>query len=111
MEQILWDTRRTLGTRSVNMRAMELGCAVVVLFSLLIAGNAEIYIVTVIGEPVISYKGGVPGFEATAVESDETIDVTRYRLVFTLNFAIASVFKSWMRLLSSIYLVGLLQVV
>ena len=94
MEQILWDTRRTLGTRSVNMRAMELGCAVVVLFSLLIAGNAEIYIVTVVGEPVISYKGGVPGFEATAVESDETIDVTRYRLVFTLNFAIASVFKS-----------------
>ncbi|XP_034699683.1 subtilisin-like protease SBT2.5 isoform X1 [Vitis riparia] len=74
--EILWDTRRTLGTRSVNMRAMELGCAVVVLFSLLIAGNAEIYIVTVVGEPVISYKGGVPGFEATAVESDETIDVT-----------------------------------
>ncbi|KAK6147441.1 hypothetical protein DH2020_018353 [Rehmannia glutinosa] len=39
----------------------------------------EIYIVTVEGEPVINYRGGVDGFEATAVEpdSDEKIDVTR----------------------------------
>ena len=50
---------------------MELGCAVVVLFSLLIAGNVEIYMVTVVGEPVISYKGGVPGFKATGVKSVE----------------------------------------
>ena len=80
MEQILWDT-----SRSTKMRAMDFGCAVVVLFGLLIAGNAEIYIVTIEGEPIISYKGGVPGFEATAVESDETLDVTRYRLVFVVN--------------------------
>ncbi|KAA8522706.1 hypothetical protein F0562_009132 [Nyssa sinensis] len=39
-------------------------------------GCCQIYIVTVEGEPVISYKGGVDGFEATAVESDEKIDVT-----------------------------------
>ncbi|CAI9760937.1 unnamed protein product [Fraxinus pennsylvanica] len=40
--------------------------------------RTEIYIVTVEGEPVISYTGGVNGFEATAVEtdSDEKIDVT-----------------------------------
>ncbi|KAL2481834.1 PA-domain containing subtilase family protein [Abeliophyllum distichum] len=51
---------------------------VILLFNLLIIGKAEIYIVTVEGEPVISYKGGVNGFEATAVESDsdEKIDVT-----------------------------------
>uniref|UniRef100_A0A5B6Z0V7 Putative subtilisin-like protease isoform X2 n=2 Tax=Davidia involucrata TaxID=16924 RepID=A0A5B6Z0V7_DAVIN len=58
------------------MRAVEFGCGIVMLFGLLIIGKAEIYIVTVEGEPVISYKGGVDGFEATAVESDEKIDVT-----------------------------------
>ena len=47
------------------------------LFSVLIIVKAEVYIVTVEGEPVISYKGGVDSFEATAVESDEKIDVTR----------------------------------
>lgn len=41
-------------------------------------GKAEIYMVMMEGEPVISYKGGVIGFEATAVDSDsdEKIDVT-----------------------------------
>ncbi|PQQ20102.1 subtilisin-like protease SBT2.5 [Prunus yedoensis var. nudiflora] len=58
------------------MRAVEFGCAVAVLFSLLIVGKADVYIVTIEGEPIISYKGGVDGFEATAVESDEKIDTT-----------------------------------
>ncbi|KAL0308296.1 UNVERIFIED_CONTAM: Subtilisin-like protease SBT2.5 [Sesamum radiatum] len=51
---------------------------VLVLFSVLLFGKAEIYIVTLEGEPVVSYKGGIEGFEATAVEpdSDEKIDVT-----------------------------------
>lgn len=55
---------------------------VILLFNLVILGKAEIYIVTVEGEPVISYKGGINGFEATAVESDsdEKIDVSRYML-------------------------------
>ncbi|KAL6292543.1 hypothetical protein ACE6H2_000685 [Prunus campanulata] len=60
----------------VKMRAAEFGCAVAVLFSLLIVGKADVYIVTIEGEPIISYKGGVDGFEATAVESDEKIDTT-----------------------------------
>ncbi|KAM0069224.1 hypothetical protein Hdeb2414_s0002g00081771 [Helianthus debilis subsp. tardiflorus] len=30
----------------------------------------------VFGEPVISYRGGIDGFEATAVESDQKLDVT-----------------------------------
>ena len=60
------------------MRVSVIGCTVLVLFTVLIIGKAEIYIVTVEGEPIISYKGGIDGFEATAVESDEKIDTTRY---------------------------------
>lgn len=68
------------------MRLLEFGCVflVVLLFGLVKFGKAEVYIVTVEGEPVISYKGGIDGFEATAVESDddddndEKLDSTRY---------------------------------
>ncbi|KAI3524159.1 hypothetical protein L1887_02811 [Cichorium endivia] len=49
---------------------------IIILFGLLVIGQAEIYIVTIEGEPVVSYTGGVSGFEATAVEPDETLDVT-----------------------------------
>ncbi|KAJ4963663.1 hypothetical protein NE237_023602 [Protea cynaroides] len=38
--------------------------------------TAEVFIVTMEGEPVVSYTGGVEGFEATAADSDEKIDVT-----------------------------------
>lgn len=62
----------------MNMCISEHWCAVLVLFSVLIIGKAEIYLVTVEGEPIISYRGGVDGFEATAVESEENIDTTRY---------------------------------
>ncbi|KAJ6673130.1 PROPROTEIN CONVERTASE SUBTILISIN/KEXIN [Salix viminalis] len=58
------------------MRVVEFWCTILVLFALLINGKAEVYIVTMVGEPVISYTGGIPGFEATAVESDEKLDAT-----------------------------------
>ncbi|KAL6508516.1 hypothetical protein OROHE_021649 [Orobanche hederae] len=62
------------------MRNRELNnCFVVlILLGIVILGKSEVYIVTVEGEPVISYQGGVKGFEATAVDSDsdEKIDVT-----------------------------------
>lgn len=58
------------------MGALEFVCRTIVLSALLIIVKAEVYIVTIEGEPVISYKGGVNGFEATAVESDEKIDPT-----------------------------------
>ncbi|KAK8487589.1 hypothetical protein V6N13_016414 [Hibiscus sabdariffa] len=59
------------------MKAVELGWVVLVaLLGLLASGKADVYIVTVQGEPVISYKGGENGFEATAVESDEKLDTT-----------------------------------
>jgi hypothetical protein len=57
---------------------MEFGCVFMILFGIVMYGEAEVYIVTVEGEPIISYTGGVEGFEATAVESDEKIDTTRY---------------------------------
>ncbi|KAJ6363137.1 hypothetical protein OIU78_003339 [Salix suchowensis] len=62
--------------QAVKMRVVEFWLTVLVLFSLLINGKAEVYIVTIEGEPVISYTGGIPGFEATAVESDEKLDAT-----------------------------------
>ena len=69
------------------MRLFEIGCLFTVVCALLVSGKAEIYIVTVEGEPIISYAGGVDGFEATAVESDEKIDTTRYlQIYFPLNF-------------------------
>lgn len=52
---------------------------VLILQGVMIFGMAEIYIVTLEGEPVVSYGGGVDGFEATTMdsESDDKIDVTR----------------------------------
>ncbi|KAL0739194.1 hypothetical protein Bca4012_015404 [Brassica carinata] len=55
---------------------MDMGCKVVVLFAIFYSVTAEIYIVTMEGDPIISYNGGVNGFEATAVESDVKIDTT-----------------------------------
>jgi hypothetical protein len=76
MVQVLWEITE-VGTWLVKMRVVEFWCTILVLFALLINGKAEVYIVTMVGEPVISYTGGIPGFEATAVESDETLDATR----------------------------------
>ncbi|CAM8891845.1 unnamed protein product [Rhodiola kirilowii] len=45
-----------------------------ILLSIISYGEAEIYIVTMEGEPVISYQGGLDGFEATAVDTDEKVD-------------------------------------
>nr|TKR85265.1 hypothetical protein D5086_0000249310 [Populus alba] len=72
---VLWEITE-VGTWLVKMRVVEFWCTFLVLFALLINGKAEVYIVTMVGEPVISYTGGIPGFEATAVESDETLDST-----------------------------------
>nr|DAD46017.1 TPA_asm: hypothetical protein HUJ06_004247 [Nelumbo nucifera] len=59
----------------MKMIAMK-SCKVLVLFSLFVfAKAAEVYIVTLEGEPVVSYRGGVEGYEATA-SSDEKIDTT-----------------------------------
>ena len=61
----------------VKMKAISIGVLMVVLFAHLGLIEAEIYIVTLEEDPVVSYQGGVHGFEATASETDEKIDVTR----------------------------------
>lgn len=67
----------SISSEAREMKASGLGWAVLlVLLGLVVNGKAEIYIVTVEGEPIISYKGGENGFEATAVESDEKLDTT-----------------------------------
>lgn len=62
---------------SVKMKGVTLRFLVLGLIAHLALIKAEIYIVTLDEEPVVSYRGGVNGFEATASETDEKIDVTR----------------------------------
>lgn len=58
--------------------SMDMGMIFFVVSALLVTVTADVYIVTIEGDPIISYKGGENGYEATAVESDEKIDTSRY---------------------------------
>ncbi|XP_010526401.1 PREDICTED: subtilisin-like protease SBT2.6 [Tarenaya hassleriana] len=53
---------------------MDLGSKILVFLALFVTAKAEVYIVTMDGDPIISYRGGENGFEATAMESDEKVD-------------------------------------
>ncbi|CAN7025789.1 unnamed protein product [Brassica oleracea var. botrytis] len=55
---------------------MDMGMIFFVVSALLVTVTADVYIVTIEGDPIISYKGGENGYEATAVESDEKIDTS-----------------------------------
>lgn len=88
------------------MWVSELGCAVLVLFTVLTIGKAEIYIATIEGEPIISYKGGVDGFEAIAVESDEKIDTTRYLQIILKSVICYETFREFQILNETIFLVS-----
>ncbi|XP_068636449.1 subtilisin-like protease SBT2.5 isoform X3 [Aristolochia californica] len=55
--------------------AMVLRLAVLALLGLLVSVNGDIYIVTMHGEPVVSYTGGIDGFAPTASEFGNKIDV------------------------------------
>lgn len=48
-----------------------------VFLPLLVIGSGDIYIVTMEGEPIMSYSGGVDGFAPTAADSVEEMDITR----------------------------------
>lgn len=74
------------------MGKIQIDFVVLMLFAFPFITKAEIYIVTVEGDPVISYRGGIDGFSATAVESDEELDVTRYMLVlFLIIFSLTDI--------------------
>lgn len=63
---------------------MDIWLVVFAVSALLVTVTAEVYIVTMEGEPIISYQGGENGYEATAVESDEKIDTSRYLEIVSL---------------------------
>lgn len=63
---------------------MDIWLVIFAVSALLVTVTAEVYIVTMEGEPIISYKGGENGYEATAVESDEKIDTSRYLQIVSL---------------------------
>lgn len=61
----------------MKMIELVLGFLFLLTFRLLVSANADIYIVIMEGEPVVSYIGGIGDFAATASESGENIDITR----------------------------------
>lgn len=63
---------------SVKMKGLSLACLLLALVPQLVLGTHDVYIVTMVGDPVVSYTGGVEGFPATAADLDEEMDVTRY---------------------------------
>ncbi|KAG1331974.1 hypothetical protein COCNU_02G019420 [Cocos nucifera] len=60
----------------MKMEKMELWCMLFVFLPLLVTGSGDIYIVTMEGEPIVSYGGGVKGFAPTAADSVEEMDIT-----------------------------------
>ncbi|KAH7688021.1 Peptidase S8 subtilisin-related protein [Dioscorea alata] len=64
-----------LNVSCLDMKLKELVC---VLFALpiLVLGHGDIYLVTIEGDPVVSYSGGVEGFAATAADLAEELDIT-----------------------------------
>lgn len=71
-----WSFNITLVAFTVlKMKGMELLCMIFA-FLPLVFGNRGVYIVTIEGEPVVSYSGGVEGFDATAVDLTADFDIT-----------------------------------
>ncbi|XP_031475965.1 subtilisin-like protease SBT2.5 [Nymphaea colorata] len=54
----------------------EMGLWVLAVMGSLYFVSGEVYIVIVEGEPVVTYRGGLEGYAATAVESREEFDIT-----------------------------------
>ncbi|WOL06491.1 subtilisin-like protease SBT2.5 [Canna indica] len=60
----------------MKMKEMELVSVLFLILPLLAFGSEDVYIVTIEGEPVVSYGGGIDGFSATAVDLVEEMDIT-----------------------------------
>lgn len=62
------------------MWRIKLACLLLIFVQVqrVVLGTHDVYIVVMEGDPVVSYRGGVDGFPATAVDLDEEMDVTRY---------------------------------
>lgn len=77
MHSFDFDSAVTKVGASIVRTSMDMGMIFLVVSALLVTVTADVYIVTIEGDPIISYKGGENGYEATAVESDEKIDTSR----------------------------------
>lgn len=75
----------------MKLKSVESVFTIMILLSVSIIGKSEVYIVTIEGEPVISYKGGVNGFEAT-----EKLDVTRSVFLHDLHIFSNKIFISYL---------------
>ncbi|ONK69503.1 uncharacterized protein A4U43_C05F23620 [Asparagus officinalis] len=60
----------------MQMKKMTLRYMMLAVFPLLVFGSGDVYIVTMEGEPVVSYNGGIEGFSATSVDLAEDTDIT-----------------------------------
>ncbi|RRT74448.1 hypothetical protein B296_00020220, partial [Ensete ventricosum] len=77
-------SRRQSVDKLTKMKGIELVSMLFFSLPLLAFGSGDVYIVTVEGEPVVSYTGGVDGFSATAIDLVEEMDITRWVLASTL---------------------------
>jgi hypothetical protein len=59
------------------MKRIKLACLLLFFAQQVVLGTHDVYIVTMEGDPVVIYRGGVEGFPATAVDLDEEMDVSR----------------------------------
>lgn len=60
-----------------KMKGLEILGVILFFLPLLAFGSGDVYIVTVEGDPVVSYSGGIEGFSATAIDVMEEMDITR----------------------------------
>ena len=60
------------------MKGLGLACLLLAFVPQVVLATHDVYIVTMEGDPVVSYRGGVEGFPATAVDFDEEMDIDRY---------------------------------
>lgn len=60
----------------VKLKKMA-GYLIFAFLPLLVLVSGDVYIVTMEGEPVVSYGGGIEGFSATSLDLVEELDITR----------------------------------
>ncbi|PKU63336.1 subtilisin-like protease SBT2.5 [Dendrobium catenatum] len=58
------------------LNKMDLCLFVFLLLPFVSFGSGDVYLITMEGEPVVSYMGGIDGFSATAEDSMEEMDIT-----------------------------------
>jgi len=63
---------------TAKMKKVATWYMIFIFLRFLVLGSGDIYIVTMEGEPVVSYDGGIEGFSATSLDLSEEMHSTRY---------------------------------